>query len=485
MVPQYHYLEGEYPPQYPPTFLQQPQQQMMLAPPSQPQPIMYGSHNFPQTHSPGEWSGSRGVARRQFRTNPTIPTQAYSNPNPQQPTVNQGSWSLQHNLDDQTYLQKPLNIPSSDCIPQVTSSGYHSFPPTGFSYDSSRKDGVGGPSTTAWSSSSYLSGTGDHFDGHQAERTLPSRSPPSLVYKTEPDHSPLEGEATHSSPNSTWEGSDTTQYARVKRCSSFEYELPYSNLPVLPSQQDPGTADFTSAPYFHNNQIQQWNQTDWTDARSFVSWPATDLAKQPISGYPETNQGRNNLYLQSLEGDPVPRSETTQESRTKNAQSTSNPVAQTASHARPPLHQVRKKEDHILLEGKRRGLTYKEIRKKLGTDVAESTLRGRYRSLTKARKDRVRKPVWTENDVCITTSTDFLTHHSDALQIRLLQQIVLSELHRLSGPCYRQTTEEQRLAKISWKRVAEYIKQHGGSYHFGNSTCKKKWTELVEAGNNA
>lgn len=62
-------------------------------------------------------------------------------------------------------------------------------------------------------------------------------------------------------------------------------------------------------------------------------------------------------------------------------------------------HLQRKAEDRILLEGKAAGLTYKEIKKKLRTPVAESTLRGRYRSLTKERKDRVRKPVWTEQDV--------------------------------------------------------------------------------------
>jgi hypothetical protein len=59
----------------------------------------------------------------------------------------------------------------------------------------------------------------------------------------------------------------------------------------------------------------------------------------------------------------------------------------------------RKADDDILLEGKKEGLTYKEIRKKMHTKCAESTLRGRYRSLTKARKDRVRKPVWREIDV--------------------------------------------------------------------------------------
>ncbi|KAH7126835.1 hypothetical protein B0J11DRAFT_505558 [Dendryphion nanum] len=121
---------------------------------------------------------------------------------------------------------------------------------------------------------------------------------------------------------------------------------------------------------------------------------------------------------------------------------------------------LRKKEDSILLEGKRAGLTYKEIKKKMRTDVAESTLRGRYRSLTKARKDRVRKPKWTEID------------------IRLLKTSVRMELDKLDDACYRQSTREQKLVKLSWKRVAEYIIENGGSYHFGNSTCKKKWAEI-------
>ena len=31
-----------------------------------------------------------------------------------------------------------------------------------------------------------------------------------------------------------------------------------------------------------------------------------------------------------------------------------------------------------------------------------------------------------------------------------------------------------------WKEVAEYIVRNGGSYHFGNATCKKKWDEVYE-----
>ena len=37
-------------------------------------------------------------------------------------------------------------------------------------------------------------------------------------------------------------------------------------------------------------------------------------------------------------------------------------------------------------------------------------------------------------------------------------------------------------AKIPWKKVAEYIFENGGTYLFGNSTCRKKWDDLVAKG---
>jgi hypothetical protein len=61
----------------------------------------------------------------------------------------------------------------------------------------------------------------------------------------------------------------------------------------------------------------------------------------------------------------------------------------------------RSEDNKILLDMKRDGYTYRDIRKKLGGKVAESTLRGRYRSLTKPRSARVRSPKWQEIDVRI------------------------------------------------------------------------------------
>lgn len=32
--------------------------------------------------------------------------------------------------------------------------------------------------------------------------------------------------------------------------------------------------------------------------------------------------------------------------------------------------------------------------------------------------------------------------------------------------------------KVPWRHIADYIANNGGSYHFGNATCRKKWDEL-------
>jgi hypothetical protein len=72
--------------------------------------------------------------------------------------------------------------------------------------------------------------------------------------------------------------------------------------------------------------------------------------------------------------------------------------------AEPPSEQSsgpdsRAAKDEFLLRAKAKGMTYKEIRRKGNFSEAESTLRGRYRTLTKPKDLRVRKPEWSENDV--------------------------------------------------------------------------------------
>lgn len=63
--------------------------------------------------------------------------------------------------------------------------------------------------------------------------------------------------------------------------------------------------------------------------------------------------------------------------------------------------QYRDAKDDFLVRSKLAGMSYKDIRKKGNFTEAESTLRGRFRTLTKHKTARVRKPEWNENDVCL------------------------------------------------------------------------------------
>lgn len=64
----------------------------------------------------------------------------------------------------------------------------------------------------------------------------------------------------------------------------------------------------------------------------------------------------------------------------------------------------------FLIDCKRRGLSYKDIKRVGGFKEAESTLRGRYRTLTKSKDQRVRKPKWQDKDVSLSYTQGWTLH---------------------------------------------------------------------------
>ena len=62
-------------------------------------------------------------------------------------------------------------------------------------------------------------------------------------------------------------------------------------------------------------------------------------------------------------------------------------------------HPVTRARAEFLVAAKKAGMSYKDIRAKGNFAEAESTLRGRFRTLTKAKNQRVRRPIWNETDV--------------------------------------------------------------------------------------
>lgn len=67
----------------------------------------------------------------------------------------------------------------------------------------------------------------------------------------------------------------------------------------------------------------------------------------------------------------------------------------------PRLAQRQDARDLFLVQSKLAGMSYREIRDRGNFTEAESTLRGRFRTLTKEKENRVRKPEWKERDVGI------------------------------------------------------------------------------------
>lgn len=71
----------------------------------------------------------------------------------------------------------------------------------------------------------------------------------------------------------------------------------------------------------------------------------------------------------------------------------------TTPRRRLPPAETYDETDHLLVHYRSQGVSYKAIKQRLNLDEAESTLRGRYRTLTKPKSERLRKPVWSETDV--------------------------------------------------------------------------------------
>lgn len=67
-----------------------------------------------------------------------------------------------------------------------------------------------------------------------------------------------------------------------------------------------------------------------------------------------------------------------------------------------PDHSSVFSRERYLITCRELGFTYRQIKEVGGFTEAESTLRGRYRTLTKAPQDRLRKPVWEQKDVSHT-----------------------------------------------------------------------------------
>lgn len=94
--------------------------------------------------------------------------------------------------------------------------------------------------------------------------------------------------------------------------------------------------------------------------------------------------------------DPAPTPKKSSSKRHRVAEKDDKPAETVPS---TPIHAVRESQNQFLVESRLAGMSYRDIRRLGKFEEAESTLRGRYRALTKTKEQRVRKPQWDEKDV--------------------------------------------------------------------------------------
>lgn len=78
-----------------------------------------------------------------------------------------------------------------------------------------------------------------------------------------------------------------------------------------------------------------------------------------------------------------------------------SPMTKSTSHpvTSPPISDEQRTRDEFLIRCRQNNVSYKDIKEQGGFEQSIPTLRGRYRNLTKDKRDRLRKPKWTQKDV--------------------------------------------------------------------------------------
>lgn len=142
-------------------------------------------------------------------------------------------------------------------------------------------------------------------------------------------------------------------------------------------------------------------------------------------------------------------------------------------------------KDDFLVRCKGLGWSYKQIKEVGGFEEAESTLRGRYRALTKPREARLRKPEWARKDVSELWLVAVFVANGGCRQIELLCEGVdkcskSNPTSSGSSTAFDAISIGQYVNKVPWKQVAEYMESKG-AYRYGNATVKKKYLEILKA----
>lgn len=194
--------------------------------------------------------------------------------------------------------------------------------------------------------------------------------------------------STSSSFSSTQNYHQQPDAATMGTWTNVPHYLP-SSAPYLPQTID-ATWDVTQPT---NEDMMMFNGLPWLDFNTdeipaYFTSPVPEVTDHKAASYPSFTHQHQHIQPQPLQPQLQPQFYTT------------TPATTTAA-PRPTAPAPSSTRNAFLIECKRRGLSYKDIKRLGGFKEAESTLRGRFRTLTKTKDQRVRRPQWEEKDVSL------------------------------------------------------------------------------------
>jgi hypothetical protein len=150
-------------------------------------------------------------------------------------------------------------------------------------------------------------------------------------------------------------------------------------VPVVPSNDFPSKKNNKKRPMKESRPSNNSRRKSSLSARST---PIPTQSQPPPQASSSTSKtSRPHVALKRVEPKPV------------------DPETLSLSAAAVQAMHHRDSKDDFLVRSKLAGMSYKDIRRKGKFTEAESTLRGRFRTLTKHKAARVRKPEWSDKDV--------------------------------------------------------------------------------------
>lgn len=196
------------------------------------------------------------------------------------------------------------------------------------------------------------------------------------------------------------------------------------------SSESTATVDFSNGMFQPQHELPSSFKTDSTSGFSFSTMDSWSLSTrsdetlhEPLRSWElPTTQVSNNVRITEMNPFPCNSSESyltvplyvlpSQTSATTASNYEFSPSLNSPFDYTSPMNETmpsqvlsplpteeRRSQDELLIECRRANMSYKEIKEQYGFEQSISTLRGRYRNLTKQKHERVRKPSWTPTDV--------------------------------------------------------------------------------------